>query len=108
MSSSLNTLIGTFSSIDINNLNTTIDSSNLICIDTSYNRIGINTIDPSCSIHIINTGSTSNISNAIKTPKLYITEISGLTISPTEMSGNQYNIFEVYCDSAGYLRMKNT
>jgi len=108
MSSSLNTLIGTFSSIDINNSNTTIDSSNLICIDTSDNRIGINTIDPSCSIHIINTSSSFNTSNAIKTPKLYITEISGLTISPTEMSGNQYNIFEVYCDPAGYLRMKNT
>ena len=42
MSSSLNTLIGTFSSIDINNATTTIDSSNLICIDTSNNRIGIN------------------------------------------------------------------
>jgi hypothetical protein len=108
MSSSLNTLIGTFSSIDINNSNTTIDSNNLICIDTSYNRIGINTIDPSCSIHIINTGSTSNISNAIKTPKLYITEISGLPISPPEMTGNHYNTFEVYCDSAGFLRMKNT
>ena len=108
MSSSLNTLIGTFSSIDINNATTTIDSSNLICIDTSNNRIGINTIDPSCSIHIINTSSSSNISNAIRTPKLYITEISGLTISPPEMSGNQYNIFEVYCDSSGYLRMKNT
>ena len=52
MSSSLNTLIGTFSSIDFNSLSTTIDSSNLICIDISNNRIGINTIDPSYSIHI--------------------------------------------------------
>jgi len=109
MSSSLNTLIGTFSSIDINNGTTTIDSSNLICIDTSNNRIGINTIDPSYSITIINnTTNKTSSRNAIATPKLYITEISGLTISPPVMSGNQYNIFEVYCDSSGYLRMKNT
>ena len=39
MSSSINTLIGTFSSIDINATNAIIDSSNLICIVTSYNRI---------------------------------------------------------------------
>ena len=60
MSSSLNTLIGTFSSIDTNNSNTTIDSSNLICIDTSNNRIGINTIDPSSSIHIKNRNTYYN------------------------------------------------
>jgi len=109
MSSSLNTLIGTFSSIDLNNSNTTIDSSNLICIDTSHNRIGINTIDPSYSITIINhTSNKINSRNAIATPKLYITEISGLTISPSEMTGTQYTKYEVYCDSSGYLRMKNT
>ena len=28
------------------------DPNNLICIDTSNNRIGINTIDPSCALHI--------------------------------------------------------
>ena len=108
MTSSINTLIGTFSSIDNNN-NTIIDSTKLICIDTSNNRIGINTIDPSYSITIMNDSANKiNSSNAIATPKLYITEISGLTISPPVMSGNQYNIFEVYCDSSGYLRMKNT
>ncbi len=107
MSSSLNTLIGTFSSIDINNSNTTIDSSNLICIDTSNNRIGINTIDPSCSIHIINTSNSSNISNAIKTPKLYITDISEISIGSQTLSGNAiFDIYEVYCDISGYLRLR--
>ena len=28
------------------------DPNNLICIDTSNNRIGINTLDPTCSLHI--------------------------------------------------------
>jgi len=108
MTSSINTLIGTFSSIDINNT-TTIDSTNLICIDTSYNRIGINTIDPSYSITIINnTPNKTSSRNAIATPKLFITEISGIGISPSNMNGNEYNMFEVYCDSNGFLRMKNT
>jgi hypothetical protein len=109
MSNSLNTLIGTFSSIDINNSNTTIiDTSNLICIDTSYNRIGINTMDPSYSITIMNPSINKiNSRNAIATPKLYITEISGLTTAPHTMADPEYNRYEVYCDSDGFLRMRN-
>ena len=107
MTSSINTLIGTFSSIDNNNT-TTIDSSNLICIDTSTNRIGINTIDPSYSITIMNHSTNKiNSSNAIATPKLYITEISGINIVGQTMSAEIYNRFEVYCDLSGYLRMRN-
>jgi hypothetical protein len=109
MSSSLNTLIGTFSSIDINNSNTTIDSSNLICIDTSNNRIGINTIDPSYSITIINNNPTDKSSrNAIATPKLYITEILNINIVGQTMSENiNLNRYEVYCDLSGYLRLRS-
>jgi hypothetical protein len=65
--SSINTLIGTFSSIDGLN-NRTIVSNNLVCIDTANNRIGINTIEPSCSIAIIDNGSASN---GIYTPRIY-------------------------------------
>jgi len=108
MSNSLNTLIGTFSSIDINNSNTTIiDASNLICIDTSNNRIGINTMDPEYSITIMNPSNNSNSRNAIATPKLYITEISGINAtSPLSMTNTQYNRYEVYCDQDGFLRMR--
>lgn len=106
MSSSINTLIGTFSSIDINNTTTTIDSSNLICIDTSNNRVGINTIEPLYSIHIKK--NMDNITNAISTPKLYITDISTLVTSPETMSDiTNYIQYEVYCDASGYLRMRN-
>ena len=109
MSSSINTLIGTFSSIDITNASAIIDSSNLICIDTSNNRIGINTIDPSCSIHIksINTPDVNyNIqAYSIVTPKLYITDISVIQAPITSLS-NSYNQYEVYCDQNGYLRLK--
>jgi hypothetical protein len=110
---SINTLIGTFSSIDINSGATTIDSSNLICIDTSNNRIGINTIDPSCSIHIINNTSYADNSiqtYSIKTPHLYITDISVINVSPyslIELSANPlFNLSEVYCDLSGYLRLR--
>lgn len=114
MSSSINTLIGTFSSIDINGSNTTIDSTNLICIDTSNNRIGINTIDPSCSIHIKSmNGSDVSYYNiqaySIVTPKLYITDISIINQAPiTSLSGDSYNLYEVYCDSSGYLRLRTS
>jgi hypothetical protein len=79
--SSINTLIGTFSAIgSITNRN--IDPSNLICIDTQYNRIGINTIDPSCSITIVD--SSSNINGnpniGIYSPRLYF-DLSWLPIS---------------------------
>ena len=112
MSSSINTLIGTFSSIDITNASAIIDSSNLICIDTSNNRIGINTIDPSCSIHIksINKSDVSyNIqAYSIVTPKLYITDISVIQAPIISLTGVSYNLYEVYCDQSGYLRLKST
>ena len=112
MSSSINTLIGTFSSIDITNASAIIDSSNLICIDTSNNRIGINTIDPSSSIHIKNRNTYYNDISiqpySIITPHLYITDISVINqTSDVDLSGNiHYNISEVYCDLSGYLRLR--
>jgi len=81
-SSSINTLIGTFSAIgSITNRN--IDPSNLICIDTQNNRIGINTINPSHSITIVDSSSTTanpvpNI--GIYSPRLYF-DLSWLPIS---------------------------
>ena len=97
-SSSINTLIGTFSSIaPIENM--TIDTSNLICIDTSNNRIGINTINPTHSITIL---YNNNTTDGIYTPRLFFDLTSLLSRSPpttTTISG------EVYCDSSGFLRV---
>jgi hypothetical protein len=79
--SSINTLIGTFSAIgSITSRN--IDPSNLICIDTQYNRIGINVIDPSCSITIVDSCSNimANLDIGIYTPRLYF-DISKLPTS---------------------------
>jgi hypothetical protein len=71
------------SSIDYNKIISTInsvqqdytytpDTNNLICIDTSNNRIGINTLDPQYSLHI--SGGTIFCSN------LYVTEISNVSM----------------------------
>ena len=48
------------------------DPNNLICIDTSNNRIGINTLDPSYSLHI--SGGT------IYNTSLIVSEISSVSI----------------------------
>ena len=49
--SSINQLLGTHSYLSPDNYDeVTVNGSKLLCIDTSNNRIGINTIDPSYSI----------------------------------------------------------
>ena len=87
--SSINTLIGTFSSIDALN-SRTILSNSVVCIDTNNNRIGINTIEPSYSITIVDNGS---VNNGIYTPRLYF----DLTKLPTSRSSAA--IGEVYIDN---------
>uniref|UniRef100_A0A6C0KQI7 Uncharacterized protein n=1 Tax=viral metagenome TaxID=1070528 RepID=A0A6C0KQI7_9ZZZZ len=95
--SSINTLIGTFSSID--DINTrSIDASNLICIDTNNNRIGINTIDPSYSIHIVD---NSSVNIGIYTPQIYF------DINKLPDTSNQLTKGQVYFDrSTGNLKVK--
>ena len=95
MSESINTLIGTFSSF--NAIATQqIESNSLICIDTSSNRIGINTIDPSYSIHIVN---STDLSGIISCPRLIISSIKITDTRATLLSR------EVYCDASGFLKI---
>jgi hypothetical protein len=82
--SSLNTLVGAFSTINVGS-DATIENE-LICVDTSNNRIGINTIDPSYSIHIHGTGT-------ISTPKLLISNIRRCTSSDPDLEEG-----EIYYD----------
>ena len=64
--SSINTLVGTFSSVGSNY---EVVPDELIAIDTSNNRLGINTIDPSYSIHVSDSNDSSGI---IYTSKLIV------------------------------------
>ena len=96
MSESINTLIGTFSSID--NMNSqVIEPNSLIAIDTSFNRIGINTVDPSYSIHVI----SNDLSGIISTDRLIISSLRKITDGNT--SGLEDN--EIYCDGSNNLKI---
>ena len=97
MSESINTLIGTFSSFD-NIAVQQIESNSLICIDTSSNRLGINTIDPSYSIHVVN---STDLSGIISCPRLIISSIKQTNDTDTNLL-----LYEVYHDASGFLKIK--
>lgn len=77
MSQDYNKIITTVNSIT-NDYTFLPDISNLIVIDTSNNRIGINTENPSYSIHIADSGQREDYTSAIKTPNLYVDNITML------------------------------
>ena len=81
-SDSINTLIGTFSALSAVSLSEQT-MEQCICIDTSGNRIGINTLGPSYAIDISNVvGST--VTEAIRTPRLLVTDKIGInTLDPS-------------------------
>ena len=59
VNSSINNLIGTFATINTGSYQPI--PNNLVCIDTSNNRIGVNTIDPSYGIHVIGSDNDGTI-----------------------------------------------
>ena len=95
--SSINKLIGTFSTIDTGSLDPVSDE--LICIDTSNNRLGIGTLDPSYEIHV-NKGT-------IYTKHL---TVSGGTINlqglPTISDLGNLDTGDLYRDISGFLKIK--
>ena len=72
---SINTLVGTFDSVSTILDNGTM--SRCICIDTSNNRIGINNLAPLYAIDISNVANT-NVKEAIRTPRLLVTDKIGI------------------------------
>ena len=68
---SINNLIGSFTENDSVSLND--DNVESICIDTSNNRIGINTLNPEYSIHVSG--------GEVKSKSLIVDDISCLDIS---------------------------
>ena len=85
--SSINQLLGThayLSSQDNDTIN--INESNLLCIDTSNNRIGINTLDPSYSIHVENNENENKNDSSIYSYNIIIP--NKLDVSYIEVSNN--------------------
>ena len=100
---SINTLIGTFSFVPEAIGVQPMDQC--ICIDTSTNRIGINTLTPAYTIDICN--SSSNNPQYIRTPRLIISDISRLTTANAIIPDLQgLAIGEIYVDASNYLRLK--
>ena len=67
------------------------DPNNLICIDSSNNRIGINTLEPECSLHI--SGGTiivNNIYAEFINTGIFTTRLDG-SISVTDVSASTVN-----------------
>ena len=102
---SINTLVGAFSYVtaDIS----TYSMEQCICIDTSANRIGINTLAPTYAIDISN--FNANNPQYIRTPRLIISDISRLTFANNII--NSSNIYllvsgEIYVDASNYLRLR--
>ena len=76
-SSDYNKIISTINSVS-QDYTYTPDPNNLICIDTSNNRIGINTLNPEYSLHI--SGGT-----------LFCTDISSTNINIDKINGELYS-----------------
>ena len=101
---SINTLIGTFSAVPTNFADGVDEVTQCICIDTSNNRIGINTLTPDYAIDISTVG-TNATSSCIRTPRLIISDISYLiannarNTAGTLVSGELYvenNVLKVF------------
>ena len=83
--SSINQLLGTHAYISSDTGDSiNIIEANSLCIDTSNNRIGINTIDPSYSIHVAN--NENNNDSSIYSYNIIIP--NKLDVSYIEVSNN--------------------
>ena len=103
---SINTLIGTFSKVTTNLEEQFLEQC--ICIDTSNNKIGINTLTPKYEIDISNVANTSEKSY-IRTPRLIISDISRLTFDNNIINSSNIGLMlsgEIYVDASNYLRLR--
>ena len=103
---SINTLIGTFSNVTTNLEEQYLEQC--ICIDTSNNKIGINTLTPNYEIDISNVANTSEKSY-IRTPRLIISDISRLTFANNIINSSNIGSMlhgEIYVDASNYLRLR--
>lgn len=84
VNSSINNLIGTFATINSGSYQPI--ANDLVCIDTSNNRIGINTIDPSYSMHIMDSSGLKIERTNGSTHPVEIIFKNLPTVPPTELA----------------------
>ena len=97
---SINTLIGTFSAVQTNFADGAdeVTVTQCICIDTSNNRIGINTLTPDYAIDISTVG-TNATSSCIRTPRLIISDISYLIANNAKNTAGTLTSGELYVEN---------
>ena len=90
-------------------------SNNLICIDTSNNRIGINTLDPLCSLHISGGDIRANniyvnnmVSNSLRTLVNSSVNVGGSLsvdyVNSNNVNSNTINIITLLDSSRGQIK----
>ena len=109
---SINELVGTFATVNTGGKE--LIPNKLIAIDTSNNRLGINTIDPSYDLHIVN--------GLISTPHI---DLSGNLTGVIDLSNRIISLYDlsivrfivpsyndsliegqIYKDNGGFLKIK--
>lgn len=116
VNSSINNLIGTFASVDVGSYE---NPNNFVCIDTSNNRIGINTLYPQYSIDVSGSSPTDGIittkliatdevsfNNLLKIKSTNLSFIDISHVGTSNPDGVGLNIGEIYVDNSGYLKMR--
>lgn len=93
LNQSLNTLLASFTHINPMSIGSYSDSSPIesICIDTSNTRIGINTLDPSYSLHIIDGNNGSDYSG-----NLYVSEFTCISGNIKKLNIDHLDVSSIF------------
>ena len=93
LNSSLNTLLASFTHINPASIGSMVgeDPIESICIDTSNNRIGINTLDPSYSLHIIDGNNGSDYSG-----NLYVSEFTCISGNINKLNIGHLDVSSIF------------
>mgnify|MGYP001268457515 CR=1 FL=1 len=103
--SSINNLIGTFSQVSIG-ANVIDEPEKFICIDTSTNRIGINTLEPQYSIDISGKSQYDCIqTNDLRINGTIIATRSTINISNITDNSMGLSMGDIYRDASGFLKI---
>ena len=93
LNSSLNTLLASFTHINPDSIGSVDDQVPIesICIDTSNTRIGINTLDPSYSLHIMDGNNGSDYSG-----NLYVSEFTCISGNIKKLNIDHLDVSSIF------------
>ena len=95
---SLNYLLGNFVTQNFDVPGATIQSNNMVCVDTSNGFLGFNTIDPSYHIDVCN--------GTIRTNTLILNKLENIPINDNDNNNVDLPVNTIYKTSNGTLKIK--